>query len=69
MNDDLMSPVNPEIDRAASWYGLELEDAAAAVLLFWLTNSIVSLAHVHIGQADLSLPLSFLATGFLFMLS
>jgi len=67
MNDDLTSPVYPEIDRAASWYGFELEDLAALVLLFWLTDSIVSLARVHIGRADLSLPLSFLVTGFLFM--
>jgi hypothetical protein len=64
----LEAPVYPEIDRAFSFYGFELDDLAVLILLFWLTETIIGQARVHIGRVELTLYLTIMATGFLFAL-
>ncbi|GEM_PF-2431031 len=68
MPDELSAPVYPEIDRAASWFGFQLDDLAVLVFLFWVIQMIVEQAHPHLSRADLSLPLSMAATGAAFAL-
>jgi len=62
------APVYPEIDRAFSFYGFELDDLAVLVLVFWFVETVIGQARVHVGRVDLTLYLTMLATGFLFAL-
>jgi hypothetical protein len=62
------TPVYPEIDRAFSFYGFELDDLAVLVLVFWFVETVIGQARVHVGRVDLTLYLTLLATGFLFAL-
>jgi len=62
----LESPVYPEIDRAFSFYGFELDDLAVLVLVFWFVETVIGQAHVHVGRVELTLYLTMIATGFLF---
>jgi len=64
----LDSPVYPEIDRAFSFYGFEIDDLAVLVLVFWFVETVIGQAHVHVGRVDLTLYLTMIATGFLFTL-
>ena len=68
VDDELTSPVYPEIDRASSWYGFQLDDLAALTFLFWLIEMIVTQARLRLGQADLTIPVSFVVTGVAFAL-
>jgi hypothetical protein len=63
----LEAPVYPEIDKAFSFYGFELDDLAVLVLVFWFVETIVRQANVHIGRVDLTLYLTAAATVFLFL--
>ena len=63
---DLETPVYPEIDKAMSFYGFELDDLAVLLGLFWVVETIVKQARAHLGGVDLTLYLTFLGTGVLF---
>jgi|SRR5579864_1045295 len=64
----LEAPVYPEIDKAFSFYGMELDDLAVFVLVFWFVETIVRQANVHVGRVDFTLYLTCAATLFLFLL-
>lgn len=64
----LEAPVYPEIDKAFSFYGFELDDLAVLVLVFWFVETVVRQANVHVGRVDLTLYLTAAATVFLFLL-
>jgi len=63
---DLETPVYPEIDKAMSFYGFELDDLAVLLILFWVVETIVGQARAHLGGIDLTLYLTFFGTGVLF---
>lgn len=64
----LESPIYPEIDRLFSFYGLEMDDLAILVGIFAAVEAIIGQAHAHLGSVDLTLYLTFVATGVLFAL-
>jgi len=64
----LQAPVYPEIDRAFSFYGFEVDDFAVLVMLFWFVEAVTRQAHAHIGRVDLTFYLTLVGTGFLFAL-
>jgi len=64
--NELESPVYPEIDKAMSFYGFEIDDLAMLLILFWIVETIVGQARPHLGSVDLTLYLTILATGVFF---
>ena len=62
----LESPIYPEIDRLFSFYGLEMDDLAILVGIFAAVEAVIGQAHAHVGSVDLTLYLTFAATGILF---
>jgi hypothetical protein len=64
----LESPIYPEIDRLFSFYGLEMDDLAILVGIFAAVEAVIGQAHAHVGSVDLTLYLTFAATGILFAL-
>jgi|SRR5579872_1976997 len=64
----LESPIYPEIDKLFSFYGLELDDLAILLGVFMVVEAIVGQAHAHVASVDLTLYLTIVSTGILFML-
>ena len=62
----LESPVYPEIDRAFSFYGFEMDDLAILIVIFWFTETVIGQARISVGRVEFTLYLTLLSTGFLF---